>query len=154
MTVYDYKVATLEGEEISLSKYQGKVLIIVNTASKCGLAPQLEGLESLYKKYKDQGLEILGFPCNQFLGQEPLEGEAIKEFCQLQYDVTFPLFDKIKVNGKETHPLYHYLKEETGGKMIKWNYTKFLIDRQGEVTKRFSPRTTPDKMVEELENLL
>lgn len=154
MSVYDYTVKTIDGTEKSLFDYKGQPLIIVNTASKCGLAPQLEGLENLYKKYKDQGLVVLGFPCNQFLGQEPLEGKEIEKFCQLNYDVTFPVFDKVKVNGKETHPLYHYLKEETGGKMIKWNYTKFLINQQGEVQKRFSPTTEPEKMVEDIEKVI
>lgn len=154
MTVYDYTVKTIDGEEVSLSSYKDKPLIIVNTASKCGLAPQLEGLENLYKQYKEQGLIVLGFPCNQFLGQEPLEGKEIEEFCQLNYDVTFPLFDKIKVNGKETHPLYQFLKEETGGKMIKWNYTKFLINQKGNVVKRFSPKTAPEKMKEDIEEII
>lgn len=111
-------------------------------------------LENLYKKYQDQGLVVLGFPCNQFLGQEPLEGKEIEEFCQLNYDVTFPLFEKLKVNGKEAHPLYTFLKEETGGKSIKWNYTKFVINKNGEVIKRFSPRTAPEKMTEDIESLL
>lgn len=154
MTVYDFTVQTIEGTEEALSRYQGNALIIVNTASKCGLASQLEGLEQLYKDYQEQGLVVLGFPCNQFLGQEPLEGEEIKEFCQTNYNVTFPLFEKIKVNGKHTHPLYHYLKEETGGKMIKWNYTKFLIDKKGHIAKRYSPQTSPEKMREDIEEVL
>lgn len=154
MSVYSYTVQTLEGAEQSLDAFKARPMIIVNTASKCGLASQLEGLEELYQTYKEQGLIVLGFPCNQFLGQEPLEGQDIKEFCQLNYQVTFPIFEKIKVNEKETHPLYTYLKEETGGKRIKWNYTKFLIDQTGKVVKRFSPKTSPEKMKDAIEQMI
>lgn len=154
MTVYSYTVSDLDGNEKSLEDYKDKVLLIVNTASKCGLASQLGGLEDLYQSYQDQGFEILGFPCNQFLGQEPLEGNEIQEFCTVNYDVTFPLHEKIKVNGKEAHPLYKYLKEQTGDKMIKWNYTKFLVNRQGEVADRFAPTTKPSELKTDIETLL
>lgn len=154
MTVYSFEVNKINGTTEALEKYNGKPLVIVNTASKCGLAGQLEGLEKLYQDFKEDGLTVLGFPCNQFLGQEPLEGKEITEFCQLNYNVTFPLYEKIKVNGKDAHPLYNYLKEQTEGKMIKWNYTKFLVDRDGKVVKRYAPQTDPEKMREDIQSLV
>lgn len=154
MTVYSFDVNRIDGTAESLEKYKGNLLIIVNTASKCGLAPQLEGLEELYREFKDDGLTVLGFPCNQFLGQEPLDGKEITEFCQLNYDVTFPLYEKVKVNGKDAHPLYKYLKEQTKNKVIKWNYTKFLIDREGNVFKRYAPQTDPKKMKDDIQSLV
>lgn len=154
MTVYSFDVNRIDGTAESLEKYKGNPLIIVNTASKCGLAPQLEGLEELYREFKDDGLTVLGFPCNQFLGQEPLDGKEITEFCQLNYDVTFPLYEKVKVNGKDAHPLYKYLKEQTKNKVIKWNYTKFLIDREGNVFKRYAPQTDPKKMKDDIQSLV
>ncbi|MED5372589.1 MAG: glutathione peroxidase [Myxococcota bacterium] len=151
-------VTTLGGQDTDLSAYQGKVLLIVNTASKCGLTPQYEGLEALYKEYADQGLEILGFPCNQFGKQEPGSAEDIQEFCQLNYGVSFPMHAKINVNGPETHPLYTQLKTAApgllGSKGIKWNFTKFLIDRDGNIVKRFAPQTKPEDLVGDIKKLL
>ncbi len=157
MSIYNFKVKDISKKEISLEEYKGKVLIIVNTASKCGLTPQFEGLENLYKEYKDKGLEILGFPCNQFANQEPNEGKEISDFCQLNYGVTFKIFDKIDVNGENTHELYKYLKKEKKGilgEKIKWNFTKFLVDRDGKVIKRIAPTTDPVKMKKDIEKLL
>lgn len=154
MKAYDFEVKKLDGTTESLEKYTGNPLVIVNIASKCGLVGQLEGLEELYQEFKEEGLIILGFPCNQFMNQEPLEGEEITEFCQLNYDVTFPIYDKIDVNGKDADPLYKFLKEETKGKSIKWNYTKFLINRDGEVVNRYAPQTNPEKMKEDITALL
>ncbi|TNE96048.1 MAG: glutathione peroxidase, partial [Deltaproteobacteria bacterium] len=135
-----------------------KVLLIVNTASKCGFTPQYKGLEEVYKKHKDQGLEILGFPCNQFGKQEPGDEEEIKNFCSLTYDVSFPMFAKVDVNGNSAAPIYEYLKSEApgvlGSKAIKWNFTKFLVDQNGNVLKRFSPQDTPEKIEKEIEKLL
>ena len=134
---------------VSMSEYKGKTIIIVNTASKCGFTPQFEGLEKLYEKYKDQELVILGFPCNQFGKQEPGVGEEIQEFCQINYGVTFPIFDKINVNGSDTHPIFKYLKSNLGGFLgssIKWNFTKFVIDKNGKPIKRFGPTTKPEDM--------
>lgn len=148
MTIYSYTVKTINQKEVSLSEYKNKVVLIVNTASECGLAPQLEGLQELYKKYKEEDFIILGFPSNQFMNQEPLEGEEIVSFCSTQYGVDFPLFAKINVNGKTADPLYQYLVKETKGKRIKWNFTKFLIGRDGEIIQRFAPITTPDKLEE------
>ena len=150
MSVHDFEAATLDGKPVSLKDYAGKVLLIVNTASKCGLTPQYEGLEALYRKYRDQGLEILGFPCNQFGAQEPGTSEEIASFCSLTYDVTFPMFGKIEVNGPKTHPLYAYLKSSKKGLLgsegIKWNFTKFLVDRSGNVLERFAPTVTPAEL--------
>ncbi|API90006.1 glutathione peroxidase [Marinilactibacillus sp. 15R] len=154
MPITDYTVTDMSENEISLSKYAGKSLLIVNTASQCGLASQLKDLENLYQDYKEKGFVVLGFPCSQFMNQEPLEGEEIAEFCQMNYGVSFPLFDKIKVNGDETHPLFKYLKDQTGNKMIKWNYTKFLIDADGEVVNRYAPTTSPKKIAKDIEKLL
>ena len=146
MSVYEYTVNEISGKEVSLSKYKGNVLIIVNTATECGLAPQLKDLEELYQTYKDQGLVILGFPSNQFMNQEPREGEEIANFCQKNFGVSFQLHEKIMVNGKNADPLYQYLTSETNNKKIKWNFTKFLIGRDGEIIKRFGSTTQPRKM--------
>lgn len=154
MGLYDIEVETIEGKKQTLDEYRDNWLIIVNTASKCGLVGQLEGLQSIYNAYKDKGVQVLGFPCDQFMNQEPLENDEIKEFCTMNYSVTFPLFKKIKVNGNDAHPLYKYLKEQTGGKMIKWNYTKFLIGPQESVIERFSPVSGPEKVEEELKKQL
>lgn len=149
-SVYQFDATTIAGESEPLSTHQGKVILIVNTASKCGLTPQFQGLESLYSRYKSQGFVILGFPCNQFAHQDPASNSDIQQFCQLNYGVSFPMYAKIDVNGASTHPLYRYLKQAApgalGSKAIKWNFTKFLINKQGEVIKRFSPTTTPEKL--------
>jgi len=146
-TIYDIPVKTIDGQETTLAPYRGKVLLIVNVASKCGFTPQYKGLEELYLKFKDRGLEVLGFPCNQFGGQEPGAEDEIKSFCSLTYGVTFPMFAKVDVNGDNEHPLYSLLKSEKGGLLgfdaIKWNFTKFLVDRQGDVIGRYAPTTTP-----------
>lgn len=147
MSIYQFSVPTLSNTEFNLSAYQNKILLIVNVASKCGFTPQYEGLEKLYKKYKNNNFEILAFPCNQFLYQEPLQHSEIKTFCETTYQVTFPVFGKINVNGKNTHPLYRFLKRHQKGILcstIKWNFTKFLVDSNGVVIKRFSPITKPD----------
>ena len=148
MSVYEFSVSSIKGDEISLSEYKDKVLLIVNTASKCGFTPQLEGLQSLYGELSEQGVEVLGFPCNQFGKQEPGAESEIEEFCQLNYGVSFPMFSKIEVNGDNASPLYQYLKTKArgvlGSKSIKWNFTKFLINREGEVVKRFAPNDTPE----------
>ncbi|CAB1274738.1 glutathione peroxidase [Candidatus Nitrosacidococcus tergens] len=158
MNIYDYEVATIDGQHKSLEEYQGKVLLIVNTASKCGFTPQYKGLEALYQQYKNQGLEILGFPCNQFGHQEPGNETEIQAFCSSTYDVSFPLFSKIEVNGNHAHPLYQYLKDEQSGilgsKKIKWNFTKFLVDRAGKVVKRYAPTNTPESIKKDIEQLL
>ncbi len=180
--IYDITVKDMDGSDVSLANYKGKVLLIVNVASKCGLTPQYEGLEALYQKYKDQGLEILGFPCNQFLEQEPGTNEEIQSFCSLNYNVTFPLFDKIDVNGEAESPLYTYLKEQapfkgypegaeelatmldeihqktgTGfdqGDAIRWNFGKFLVSKDGKTIIRFEPMVTPDMMEEAIQKML
>lgn len=157
MNFYDFTAVAMNGKEINMSDYKGKVAVVVNTASKCGYTPQFDELEKIYKKYKEDGLEILGFPCNQFASQDPGTNEEIMEFCRLNYGVTFQMFQKIDVNGKNTHPLFVYLKKEAKGSLgekIKWNFTKFLIDREGNVVKRFAPATSPVKMEEEVRNLL
>ncbi|WP_421737813.1 glutathione peroxidase [Caulobacter sp.] len=158
MSVYDYSAKTLDGQDVSLADYRGRVLLIVNTASKCGFTPQYEGLEALYRDYKDRGLTILGFPCNQFGAQEPGNAEEIASFCSLTYDVTFPMLAKIDVNGPSAHPLYAFLKKEQKGVLgtegIKWNFTKFLIGRDGEVVERFAPTTKPEDLKVAVEALL
>lgn len=157
MRFYDFKANKMNGQEVSMSDYKGKVVLVVNTASKCGLTPQFEGLEALYKEYKNQGLDILGFPCNQFANQEKGSNEEIHEFCQLNYGVSFTMFEKIDVNGNNAHPLYKYLKNEVKGllgKEIKWNFTKFLIDSEGNVVKRYAPTVEPLKIKYDIENLL
>ena len=157
MSVYDYTVKNTKGEDVSLSEYKGKVLLIVNTATGCGFTPQYEGLEKLYKEYQGQGLEILDFPCNQFGNQAPGTEEEIVSFCKLKYDVSFPQFKKIEVNGANAEPLYTYLKSQKGGvlgKNIKWNFTKFLVDRDGNVVERFAPVVTPEQIEEKVKELL
>lgn len=154
MDIYSFTFNNLQGQEMTLEDYKGKVLLIVNTASKCGLASQLGGLEKLYQTYGPDNFAVLAFPCNQFLNQEPLKGEEIESYCQFNYDTTFPIFDKIKVNGDETHPLFQYLKDQTGGGSVKWNYTKFLVDKDGQVVDRFAPVTKPKKLTEDIEALL
>lgn len=157
MSIYDFKATTIQGEEKSLADYKGKPVLIVNTASECGFTPQFEGLQKLYDEYKDQGLEILGFPCNQFGKQDPGEDEDIEEFCQINYGVTFQMFSKIDVNGENAHPLFAYLTDEAKGiltKQIKWNFTKFLVDKEGQVVKRFAPQTKPEDIKKELEEVL
>ncbi len=149
-SIYDFKVKTIDGKETTLEAYKNKVILIVNVASKCGYTPQYEGLETLYKKYKEQGLVILGFPCNQFASQEPGSEAQIETFCRVNFGVSFPMFSKINVNGDETHPLYVYLKSEQPGllgtEMIKWNFTKFLVDKQGKVVDRFGSSTKPKSL--------
>ena len=156
-TLADFKANRLDGTPEDLSAYQGKVVLVVNTASECGFTPQFEGLEKLYEQYADQGLVVLGFPCNQFGGQEPGSSEDIGAFCQRNYGVTFPMFEKIDVNGDDAHPLYQWLREEKGGLLgdkIKWNFTKFLIGRDGQVIGRFGPTTKPEKISGDIEKAL
>lgn len=157
MGIYDYQVKTTTDETVSMENYRGKVLLIVNTATGCGFTPQYEGLEELYKKYSEQGLEILDFPCNQFGHQAPGTDQEISDFCQLTYQTTFQTFGKIDVNGENSEPLYHFLKNEKGGLLggaIKWNFTKFLVDRKGNVVKRFAPTVEPEKIAGDIEKLL
>lgn len=157
MGIYDFTVKNVNGEEVSLSQYKGKVLLVVNTATGCGFTPQYAGLQDLYEKYKEQGLEILDFPCNQFGGQAPGTEEEIVDFCQSRYGVTFPQFAKIEVNGEKEAPLYTYLKKQKGGFMssnIKWNFTKFLVDREGNIIERFAPTTTPEKIEQSIQGVL
>jgi len=157
MGFYDYSAKKINGQEVKMDAYAGKVVIVVNTASKCGLTPQFEGLEALYREYKDRGLEILGFPCNQFASQEPGDSHAIEEFCTRNYGVSFTMFEKIDVNGEHTHPLYQYLKKEKKtivGADIAWNFAKFLIDSEGKVVKRYLPTTAPQDMRKDIEKLL
>ena len=149
MNIYDFKVRSAKGEEVSMADYKGKVLLIVNTATGCGFTPQYEGLQKLYDKYKDKGLEILDFPCNQFGHQAPGTEEEIQEFCTLKYKTTFPLFAKVDVNGKNEEPLFRYLKSQEGGFLgddIKWNFTKFLVTRDGRVVGRYAPITKPESI--------
>jgi len=158
MSVYPFEAPRLRGETESLQSYEGKVLLIVNTASKCGLTPQYEGLQSLYERLADEPFEILGFPCNQFGKQEPGNGDEIASFCQLNYGVSFPMFDKVEVNGDETHPLFVHLKSEApglmGSKAIKWNFTKFLVDASGQVVRRYAPQTVPADIEADIRGLL
>lgn len=157
MSVYDFTVKAMDGNQIALDIYNGKVLLIVNTASKCGFTPQFKELESLYKTYKDQGFEILGFPCNQFAAQDPGNDAEILSFCSLNYDVTFPMFSKIDVNGAEAAPLYKHLQNESSGllgKSVKWNFTKFLVDKNGNVLKRYAPNKAPLQLKKDIENAL
>jgi glutathione peroxidase len=154
---YQFSAVSLQGKEIRMESYKGKTVLVVNTASKCGLTPQFEGLEKLYKKYKDKGLVILGFPCNQFAGQEPGDEKSISEGCVLNYGVTFQMFSKVNVNGENAHPIYKYLKKELKsifGSRIKWNFTKFLIDKDGTPLKRFSPTTKPEEIDKYFDKLL
>jgi glutathione peroxidase len=158
MGVYDIQAKGIDGKEAPLAAYKGKTLLIVNVASKCGFTPQYKGLEALWRKYQDKGLVILGFPCDQFGHQEPGDENEIQNFCSLSYDVTFPLFAKIEVNGPNAHPLYQYLKEQAPGVLgsegIKWNFTKFLVDRNGKVVKRYGSMDTPEKIEKDVEKLL
>jgi len=154
---YQFKATSLQGKEINTERYKGNVILVLNTASKCGFTPQYEGLEKLYKEYKDKGLVILGFPCNQFGNQEPGTEKEISEGCLINYGVTFPMFSKVDVNGENSHPIFKYLKNELKGfpgKNIKWNFTKFLIDKEGKPFKRFSPFTKPEKLRRDIESLL
>ncbi|GAB4444882.1 MAG: glutathione peroxidase [Turneriella sp.] len=157
-TIYEFSAATLGGKEKSLAEYKGKVVLIVNTASKCGFTPQYEGLEALYEKYKDQGFVVLGFPCNQFGAQEPGSESEIEQFCQVNYGVKFPMFGKIDVNGSNAHPLYKFLTSEKPGilgtEAIKWNFTKFLVDKDGNPVKRYAPNTKPEDIAGDIEKLL
>ncbi|HVT36104.1 MAG TPA: glutathione peroxidase [Nevskiaceae bacterium] len=158
MGVYDFSAKNIDGSEQKLDQYKGKVLLVVNVASKCGFTPQYKGLEEIWRKHKDQGLVILGFPCDQFGHQEPGDENEIKNFCSLSYDVTFPLFAKIEVNGANAHPLYQYLKSEAPGLLgsegIKWNFTKFLIDKSGKVVKRYGSVDKPESIEKDIEKLL
>ena len=181
MNLYNFELNSIEGKKVSLADYKGRVLIIVNTASKCGFTPQYEELQALYQKYQEQGLDILGFPSNQFAEQEPGSNAEVQNFCQINYGVTFPLFEKIDVRGKEAHPLFHYLTQKApfkgfdlnhpigerlqgilqekfpeilAGDDIKWNFTKFLIDRHGNVAGRYEPTTSPLSMEKDIEKLL
>jgi glutathione peroxidase len=156
-TVYDFSCQTPGGQDKPLSEYEGKVLLVVNTASKCGFTPQFGGLEEIYEKYRDQGLEILGFPCNQFGKQDPGSNDEIQEFCQLNYGVSFPMFGKIDVNGSGADPLFKHLKKEAPGMItnnIKWNFTKFLVDSSGKVVKRYAPTVKPRDIEADIEELL
>jgi glutathione peroxidase len=156
-SVFDFSAKLNNGDEQPLAGYRGKVLLIVNTASRCGNTPQYKGLEELYKKYSAQGLEILGFPCDQFGHQEPGSDQEILSFCERNYGVTFPLFSKIEVNGESAHPLYKYLKAEAGGVLtdaIKWNFTKFLVARDGQVLDRFAPFTNPGEIEDDIDKAL
>ena len=158
-SVYDFSLPSIDGKPTSLGEYKGKVVLMVNVASKCGLTPQYTALQSLYEKYKDQGLVVLGFPANNFAGQEPGTNEEIKSFCSLKYNVTFPMFSKVSVKGEDTAPLYQYLTQMANPAVvgeIKWNFTKFLVDRNGKVVARFEPKVTPDspEFVQSVENLL
>ncbi|MEH7109433.1 glutathione peroxidase [Bacillus sp. JJ1764] len=158
MSIYQFRAKTIDGNEVSLKEFEGKVLLIVNTASKCGFTPQYKDLQGLYETYKDKGLTVLGFPCNQFMSQEPREEAEIKSFCETNYGVTFPMFAKVDVNGVYTHPLFDYLKKQTPGllgmSMVKWNFTKFLVDSKGNVVKRYSPNTKPSELTKDIEALL
>jgi len=156
--LYEFSATTLDGKQLDLSKYRGKVVLVVNTASKCGLTPQYAGIEALHRKFSGRGLEVLGFPCNQFAGQEPGDAQEIGAFCQKNYGVSFQMFDKIDVNGDAAHPLYKWLTRAAPGLLgtesIKWNFTKFLIDRDGKVVKRFAPQTAPTDLEGDIEALL
>ena len=157
MNIYDFTVLNTKKEPVSMAEYKGKVLLVVNTATGCGFTPQYEGLESLYKKYKNQGFVVLDFPCNQFANQAPGTEDEIVSFCQMKYNVSFPQFAKIKVNGDEANALYKWLKEQKGGffsKAIKWNFTKFLVDREGNVVERYAPTTKPEKIEKDILKLL
>jgi glutathione peroxidase len=157
-TAYEFNATSLEGKPVALQEFTGKVMLVVNTASKCGFTPQYEGLEALYQKYRDRGLVILGFPCNQFGEQEPGSAVEIGSFCQKNYGVSFPMFEKIEVNGAGAHPLYQWLKQTAPGVLgterIKWNFTKFLVDRRGGVVERYAPTTKPQDLSKDIEALL
>ena len=157
-TVYDFKARGLDGKDVDLKEYQGQVLLIVNTASECGFTPQYKGLEAVYEQFRDKGVAVLGFPCNQFGSQEPGSSAEISTFCENNYAVTFPLFDKIEVNGSNAHPLFKHIKSEAPGLMgteaIKWNFTKFLVRKDGHVYKRYAPQTEPKELMKDIEKLL
>lgn len=156
-TIYDFTAKNNKGKDVDLSQFKGQALLIVNTASKCGFTPQYKGLEDLYKKYKDQGLAIIGFPCDQFGHQEPGNNEEIASFCEMNYGVTFPIMEKIEVNGEQASPIFKYLKSKAGGlfgSRIKWNFTKFLISKDGQVIKRFSPIKNPKSLEKFIERML
>jgi glutathione peroxidase len=158
MNVYDFQATALDGKPVDLAQYRGKVLLIVNTASKCGFTPQYQGLENVYRELHGRGLEVLGFPCNQFGSQEPGTEEEIGAFCEKNYGVSFPMFAKVDVNGDQAHPLWKFLKGEAPGVLgtegIKWNFTKFLIGRDGKVAKRYAPTTKPEEIAGDIERLL
>ncbi|TQV76612.1 glutathione peroxidase [Aliikangiella marina] len=157
-SIYQFEVNDIQGNTVPLSNFKGKTLLIVNTASKCGFTPQYKGLEALYEKHKDNGLVVLGFPCNQFGKQEPGSNEEIAEFCDLTFKVSFPMFSKVDVNGVDADPLYNYLKEEAtgllGSKAIKWNFTKFLVNKEGKVMKRFAPKDSPESIEKDIQAIL
>ncbi len=157
-SIYDFSVTDIHGKPVKLDRYKGRAMLIVNTASKCGFTPQYKGLEALYEKYHAKGLEVLGFPCNQFGEQEPGDEKAIAQFCEINYGVTFPLFAKVDVNGEHAAPLFSFLKAEQPGILgtegIKWNFTKFLVDREGRVIARFAPKDTPEAIAADIEKLL
>jgi glutathione peroxidase len=157
MNVHEFSAIDIDGIEQDLSQYKGKVMLIVNTASKCGFTPQYEGLEKLYAKHEDKGLVILGFPCNQFKSQEPGDEKDIKNFCEINYGVSFPMFAKVDVNGDDTHELFKYLKSETKGLLgesVKWNFTKFLVDKEGKVIRRYAPTVEPMSIEDDILELL
>jgi len=158
VSIYEFSATNIKGQEVNLSDYQDKVLLIVNTASKCGFTPQFEGLENLHKELEQQGLVILGFPCNQFGNQDPGGDGQIEEFCQLNYGVSFPMFSKIDVNGSDAHPLYTYMKSQAkgllGSKNVKWNFTKFLVNREGQVIERYAPNDKPESIKADILKLL
>lgn len=157
MSIYEFSAERISGQEVALSEYAGKVVLIVNTATKCGFAPQFEGLEKLHRQYAPEGFAVLGFPSNQFMNQEPGSNEEVAEACQINYGVTFPMFAKIKVNGRGAHPLYRYLKRQTGKwpwNAIKWNFTKFLIGQDGKVIGRYGPSTEPAAIAADIERCL
>jgi glutathione peroxidase len=157
-SVYDFTVRDIKGNEKKMADYQGQVLLVVNTASKCGFTPQFEGLQSLHKELGERGLEVLGFPCNQFMNQDPADDDAISQFCSLNYGVDFPMFSKVDVNGENAHPLFKFLKAEAkgllGSEKVKWNFTKFLIGRDGTVVRRYPPTTKPEDIKADIEKLL
>lgn len=158
MSVHDFQVQSLEGEPVPLKKFEGNALLIVNVASKCGFTRQYSALEALHRRYSPKGFSVLGFPCNQFGNQEPGDADSIRSFCHLTYNVTFPMFEKIEVNGANTHPLYAFLKRSARGlfgtQQVKWNFTKFLVDRSGKVVKRFAPTTSMDIVEKEVAKLV
>ena len=157
-TIYSFSAKDIKGQEVSMDDYRGKVLLIVNTASKCGFTPQFEGLQSLHDELGERGFEVLGFPCNQFMNQDPGNDDAISQFCSLNYGVSFPMFAKIEVNGDGTHPLFRFLKREAKGLMssekVKWNFTKFLVNRDGQVVRRYAPTAKPADIRADIEKLL
>ncbi|MGC8119218.1 glutathione peroxidase [Marinobacter sp. VGCF2001] len=157
-TIYDFSAKDIKGQDVSMKAYEGKVLLVVNTASKCGFTPQFEGLQGLYDELGGRGFEVLGFPCNQFMNQDPGNDDAISQFCSLNYGVSFPMFAKIDVNGDGTHPLFRFLKREARGLMgsekVKWNFTKFLVNREGQVVRRYAPTAKPEDIRADIEKLL